>query len=281
MLDLLPLQDSSSLHPPACAAASASPLPGPASDPGAADRGGAHPSAGPTPSALGYSVAGQPSPPPLWDISGQELGSLLSWVPPLALGNPPGKSWGACPTGELGWVRCGSCPFCLSPTKLRRRFLLLGLETPLEEGRGRSGPRAPHPGPVLWAGLLDEARRSLRPEPCWWGEGRTPWGQTSGRRALGLRPGPTPPAAGAGPGPATPSSGSVSPLLPSAPAPPPSPLPHRCLVARPRTQRLLAIQGEVPRAWPSGSGGQLGPVLAALGLGCEFSGQEPYLVQKL
>lgn len=196
-------------------------------------------------------------------------------------GEPPGKSWGACPTGELGWVRCGSCPFCLSPTKLRRRFLLLGLETPLEEGRGRSGPRAPHPGPVLWAGLLDEARRSLRPEPCWWGEGRTPWGQTSGRRALGLRPGPTPPAAGAGPGPATPSSGSVSPLLPSAPAPPPSPLPHRCLVARPRTQRLLAIQGEVPRAWPSGSGGQLGPVLAALGLGCEFSGQEPYLVQKL
>lgn len=153
---MLPLQDSSSLHPPACAAASASPLPGPASDPGAADRGGAHPSAGPTPSALGYSVAGQPSPPPLWDISGQELGSLLSLLGPTpGPGEPPRQELGRLPHRGAGLGPLWELPLLPQPYEAEEALSAPGVG----DSTGR-GARAEWPTCTpSWACALGRALR--------------------------------------------------------------------------------------------------------------------------
>lgn len=58
-----------------------------------------------------------------------------------------------------------------------------------------------------------------------------------------------PPVSQAGPGPSDVLWFSFAPHCPVSPPLLPTPLPsHRCLVERPRTEHLLAIQGEVPRA---------------------------------
>lgn len=68
------------------------------------------------------------------------------------------------------------------------------------------------------------------------------------------------------------------PLVWSPPLFPPTSLPPmpRCLVEQPRTERLLAIRGRFPG--PRVEEASAGLVLAALGVGCELSGREPYLL---
>lgn len=76
MLDLLPLQDSSSLHQAPCVQSPLLTLPAPAKDPGTAGREGHTPQLGLVFPSSRLFVA-YLSLPPLWVRDGQELGSLL------------------------------------------------------------------------------------------------------------------------------------------------------------------------------------------------------------
>lgn len=77
------------------------------------------------------------------------------------------------------------------------------------------------------------------------GRGQPPGSQTSGRKAVGLRPCSHSWSHRKGLAPVM-SSGSVSsPHSPVSPPPPPD-SPTECLVGRPRTERLLAIPGRFP-----------------------------------
>lgn len=76
MLELLPLQDSSSLHQAPCVQSPLLTLPAPAKDPGTVGREGHTPQLGLVfPSSRQFCSISDP--PPLWNGDGQELGSLL------------------------------------------------------------------------------------------------------------------------------------------------------------------------------------------------------------
>lgn len=147
-----------------------------------------------------------------------------------------GKSWGVCPAGSQGWASC------LSRRKLR---------SPLERALSPSCPRGwrhatraqvateiPRKGsaagvaqttlhPVLGLcseqGLLGESCSSVRPETCWWREGRTPKGHRPQEGSCGAEALPQSWPHRQGLAPVMSSSGSVSIPLPSEPSPPPYP----------------------------------------------------------
>ena len=117
--------------------ASASPLLGPAEDPGAADREVLPRGWGRFPSALGCSVAYRPSPRPLRDIGGQEHGSLSSLPVPT-----PGPGESQAGAGAFT-PQPGAAPSASAVGSWGDPFLPLGLET-LHQGPGC--PRAPQEG---------------------------------------------------------------------------------------------------------------------------------------
>lgn len=129
--------------------ASASPLPGPAEDPGAADREVLTRGWGRFSSALGCSVAYRPSPPPL--AGHRWAGAWVSLVPPCSHPWPwgiSGRSWGVHPAAR-------SRPICLSRGKLGRPLPVAGA------GDAPPGPRLPQSPPGR--GARRGARTTLRP----------------------------------------------------------------------------------------------------------------------
>ena len=161
---MLPLQDSSGLHQAPCVRpASSSPLPGPQPRTQALQTGEGHPhSWGRFSSALGCSVAFQPSPPLLaghrWAGAWVPLGSSLFSAPALALGTRAEVFAPQQSQGQPG------PPFCLSLRQLRRPWERVlspscprgwrhaaraGVATgPSRRGRGEARPHQP----PSWAG---------------------------------------------------------------------------------------------------------------------------------
>lgn len=230
MLDLLPLQDRGSLHPPPCVRpASASPSRahrGPRRC--RQGRGGAHPRLGPVSLSPRlfcslWALPTAPPLPPLRDISGQELGSLSSLFPPLTLGNLGARAGASIP-------QPGATPTAFSRGKAGESPLPAfgagaappGPRVGEQQGLGGSDHTAPHPGVEPAAQLAQRpagGERSGPPERS----------QTSGRQAVaGGGPAPLlwPHRQGLAPG--TSASGSDAPLfcLANAPHPPPTPLPR-------------------------------------------------------
>lgn len=189
-------------------------------------------------SALGCSVAFQPSPPPLagprW--AGARVSLCPSLFPAPALGTragtfAPQQSQGLSRTAPLLSLRKQRRPLERAPSP----SFPLGLEMRCHDAtkptrRACAGGVAqttlpPVLGPCSGDELLDESCSSFRPETCWWGEGSPQGSQTSGRQAVGASALLPLLVSQAGPGPSEVLWFSLVPPLPSEPSPPPHPSP--------------------------------------------------------
>lgn len=157
----------------------------------------------------------------------------------------------------------------------------LGLPQSPPGGREGEGWPRPHCTPSwAWTMLREWAlRRNLQysqARDMLLGEGSPPGSQTSGRKAVGLRPCSHSRSHRQGPAPVMSSGPVSSPHSPVSPPPPPDSPPTECLVGRPWTERLLAIPGRFPGPDSRRRRPARWPVLAALA-GLRALRPKPYL----